>query len=88
MARNGADVLGKRNSKLEAFLKRNLDEDTFERMRAHEACLEQKDFKFIILSDEWIYLTENPPKKVYETVHLGDVFSVELVSNIALNLHA
>ncbi len=80
MARNGGDVLVKRNIKLEAFLKRHLDEDTYESIRTHEACLEKKDFKFIILSDEWIYLTENPPKKIYETVHFGDIVSVELVS--------
>ena len=85
MARNGGDVLGKKNSKLEAFLKRNLDVDTYERIRAHEHCIvcsekEDKAFKFVLLSDEWIYLTENPPKKIYESVHLRDVISVDLVS--------
>ena len=86
MARNGADVLSKKNSKLQAFLKRNLDADTFERVRASDSCIvcsekEDKAFKFVVLSDEWVYLTENPPKRIYETVHLADVVSVELVSH-------
>ena len=85
MARHSGGVLVKRNSKLEAFLKRNLDEDTFERIRAHEACVvcsekDDKAFKFFILSDDWIYLTENPPKKIQAAMHLGDIVSIELVS--------
>ena len=87
MARSVSDVLTKKNSKLEAFLKRNLDVDTFERIRTHEACIvcsekENKVFKFVVLSDERIYLTENPPKRisVEKSVNLRDVVSVELVS--------
>ena len=84
MARNAGDVLVKRNSKLESFLKKNLDEDTFQKIRYHEACIvcsdkEDKAYKFVVLTDDWIYLTENPPKKVQPVVHLGDVLSVELV---------
>lgn len=88
MARNGGDVLTKKNSKLESFLKRNLDVDTFERIRTHEACIvcsekEDKVFKFVVLSDERIYLTENPPKKisVEKSVNLRDVVSVELLND-------
>ena len=85
MARNGAEVLKKKNTKLEAYLKRNLDADTFERIRASEACIvcsekEDKAFKFVVLSDEWLYLSENPPKKLYQTVNLADIVSVDLVS--------
>lgn len=85
MAGNGNDTLVKRNSKLEAFLQRHMDEDTFERIRAHEPCIvcskrEDKAFKFVILSDEWIYLTENPPKRISEEVHMGNVISVNFVS--------
>ena len=74
MARNGADVLAQKNNKLDAFLKRHLDADTFEGLRAKEACIvcsekEDKAYKFVILSDEWIYLTENPPKKIEPVVH-------------------
>jgi hypothetical protein len=86
MARNGTDQIVKKNSKLEAFLKRNLDVDTYEKIRGHDSCIvcsekEDKAFKYIVLTDEWLYLTENPPKKVYETVHLKDLLSIELVSN-------
>ncbi|KAK2165460.1 hypothetical protein NP493_1364g00030 [Ridgeia piscesae] len=87
MARNGSDVLTKKYSKLESFLKRNLDVDTFERIRTHEACIvcsekEDKVYKFVVLSDERIYLTENPPKKisVEKSVNLRDVVSVELLN--------
>ena len=87
MARSANDLLGKRNSKLEAFLKRHLTADTFERIRAHESCVvcsetDNKRFMFVILTDEWIYLTENPPRKVYETVHLKNITSISLVSNL------
>lgn len=89
MARNDSDALVKRNNKLEAFLRRNLDEGTFEKIRAHEACIvcsakEDKAYKFVIVSDEWIYLTENPPKKINPFVHLADVVDVELVSSFFL----
>ncbi len=86
MARNNTEQQAKSNNKLEAFLKRNLDSDSFERIRAHDACLvcsskEDKAFKFVILSDEWIYLSENPPKNLYETIHLKDLTSVELIND-------
>ena len=85
MARNAADVLIKKNSKLESFLKKNLDADTFEKIRAYDSCIvcsekEDKAFKYVVISDVWVYLTENPPKKVQEAVHLKDIISVELVS--------
>ncbi|CAL1536975.1 unnamed protein product [Lymnaea stagnalis] len=75
----------KKNSKFESFLKRTFSEEAFERVRAYESCVvvsekENKAFKFIVLSDERIYLTENPPKTVEEAVHLRDVVSVELVN--------
>ena len=88
MARTSSDSLGKKNSKLDTFLKKNLSPDTFERIRCHESCIvcserEDKAFKYVVVGDEWIFLTENPPKKIYEAVHLSDVISVDLVS--ALN---
>ncbi len=56
-----------------------------QRIRCHEACIvvsdtEDKAYKFVVLTDDWLYLTENPPKRVHPVVHLGDVLSVELVS--------
>lgn len=89
MARSSADLLTKTNSKLESFLKRAVSEETYERIRAYESCIvvserENKAFKYIVLGDEWIYLTENPPKGIQETVPLKDIVSVELVRRKAL----
>ena len=93
MARN-AETLTRKNNKLEAFLKKNLDADTFEKLRTYDACIvcsekEDKAYKYVVVTDEWIYLTENPPKKIYETVHFSDVTSVLLVSGFgfAMNLN-
>ncbi|ELT94906.1 hypothetical protein CAPTEDRAFT_101660 [Capitella teleta] len=86
MANTGLDLLLKMNNKLEAFLKRNLDVDCVERIRTYEACIvcserDDKAFKYVVLSDEWLYLAENPPKKLEETVHLRDIVSIQLVSD-------
>lgn len=75
----------KKNSKLESFLQRSLTAENFDRVRGYESCIcvsdkDNKSFKYIILSDEWIYLTENPPKSIQNAVHLKDIVSVELVS--------
>lgn len=80
----------KKNGKFESFLKRTITEEAFERVRAYESCIvvsekENKSFKFVVLSDERIYLTENPPKTLQEVVHLKDVTSVELVSLCSLH---
>ncbi|XP_041379552.1 uncharacterized protein C12orf56-like [Gigantopelta aegis] len=88
MARGISDLLVKKNSKLESYLKRFLSEETYERIRAYESCIifsekEKKAFKYVVLGDEWIYLTENPPKTIQQTVHLGDVIDVELVNDVA-----
>ena len=84
-------MAGRIYNKLNTFLKKNLDADTFERIRHRDSCIicsrkEDKAFKYIILSDEWIYLTENPPVTITETVHLKDIVSVRLVS-ICIYLH-
>lgn len=80
-----ADIMQKKNSKLETFLFHALPDQKYERIRGYEACIvvsekENKSFKYVVLGDEWIYLTENPPKTIQETVCLGEVISVELVS--------
>lgn len=85
MARFESDSLTKKSSKFENFLKRNFDEHTYDRVRAYEACIvcsskEQKAFKYVVLSDECLYLTENPPKTISVAVNLEDLFAIELVS--------
>ena len=75
----------KKNSKLESFLLKSLPEEKYERIRGYESCIvvserENKSFKYVVLGDEWLYLTENPPKTIQEAVCLGEVVSVELVT--------
>jgi hypothetical protein len=70
--------------KLMVFLKKTLEVEIFERIRCTEQVIvcsskDDKKFMFVVLSDNWIYLTENPPKRVYEAVHIGDIESVHLV---------
>ncbi|BFZ08141.1 hypothetical protein BsWGS_11180 [Bradybaena similaris] len=82
---NGNAEIHKKNSKFESFLKRTLPQELFERVRAYESCIvvsenENKTFKFVVLSDEKLYLTENPPKALQEVLHLKDVVSVDLVN--------
>jgi len=57
------------HNRLETFLKRALDFDTYERIRAHESCIvcsekENRAFKFVILCDSWIYLVDNDPGRL------------------------
>jgi len=57
------------HNRLETFLQRVLDFDTYERIRAHESCIvcseiENRAFKFVILCDSWIYLMDNDPGKL------------------------
>ncbi|XP_048740805.2 uncharacterized protein C12orf56 homolog isoform X5 [Ostrea edulis] len=89
MARGNADVLFKKNSKLESFLKRTLPEEAFERVRGYEACIivtekENKGFKYCVLDDEFIYQAENPPKSREDLqimVPLKEIISVDLVND-------
>ena len=34
-----------------------------------------------MLSDEWLYLTENPPSTITPELHVKDIVSVRLVSS-------
>ena len=84
MARFESDSFTKKSSKFENFLKKNLDENTYDRIRVYEACIvcshrEQRAFKYVVLSDECLYLTENPPKTINVAVKLEDLFGIELV---------
>ncbi|KAK1168750.1 hypothetical protein AOXY_G9608 [Acipenser oxyrinchus oxyrinchus] len=77
----------KRNSKLDSFLKRNLEQRVYERVRACEACVVisetiKKVFMYVVLSDHCIYLTENPPKTIQAAVHFRNISGIELVNDI------
>uniref|UniRef100_A0A8C4RM50 Uncharacterized protein n=1 Tax=Erpetoichthys calabaricus TaxID=27687 RepID=A0A8C4RM50_ERPCA len=75
MARRDASAfIGSKNSKLDSFLKRNLPQSVYERVRVHEACVVISDsvnklYMFVVLTDDCIYLTENPPKTVRVAVN-------------------
>jgi len=89
MARYENDSLTKKSSRFENFLKKNLDENAFDRVRAYESCIvcshkENKAFKYVVLSDECLYLTENPPKTISVAVKLQDIFKIELVGYLIL----
>ena len=78
-------MAGRIYNKLNTFLKRVLDADTYERIRHRDACIvcskkEDKAFKFILISDEILYVTENPPTSITEVMRLTDIVSVRLVS--------
>ncbi|KAK6487819.1 hypothetical protein HHUSO_G9118 [Huso huso] len=77
----------KRNSKLDSFLKRNLEQRVYERVRACEACVVisetfKKVFMYVVLTDHCIYLTENPPKTIQAAVHFRNISGIELVNDI------
>lgn len=70
-----ADDSRKHNIRLETFLKRVLDFDTYERIRSHESCIvnsekETRAFKYVILCDTWIYLIDNAPDKLTQKTPL------------------
>ena len=80
-------VTTKQDSKLESFLRQKLPEDVYDKIRTYEPCFVQLDkvklaFKYMVLTDERILVTENPPKRIIEeeSLHLGEVTSIELVS--------
>uniref|UniRef100_A0A2K6G8F7 Chromosome 12 open reading frame 56 n=1 Tax=Propithecus coquereli TaxID=379532 RepID=A0A2K6G8F7_PROCO len=65
------------NSRLDAFLRRHLPP---------EPCIvlsdsENHTFKYVVLSDRLIYLTENPPKSIQQVVALRDVVAIDLIDD-------
>jgi len=69
MARHAKSGVRKCHNRLETFLQRALDFDTYQRIRTHESCIvcsekENRAFKFVILCDNWIYLMDNDPGKL------------------------
>lgn len=72
------------NSRLDAFLRRHLAPEVYDAVRAYEPCIvvsdaEKHTFKYVVLSDRLIYLTENPPKSIRRVVALRDVVAIDLV---------
>lgn len=72
------------NSRLDAFLRRHLPPEVYDAVRAYEPCIvvsdaEKHTFRYVVLSDRLIYLTENPPKSIRRVVALRDVVAIDLV---------
>lgn len=72
------------NCRLDAFLRRHLPPEVYDAVRAYEPCIvvsdaEKHSFKYVVLSDRLIYLTENPPKSIRRVVALRDVVAIDLV---------
>ena len=80
--------LTKKYEKVDSFLKRFLSLSRYTGVRLIEPCVAvsdayNKQFKFVVLADEWLYVTENPPKvakDIQEVTRIVDITSVELVS--------
>ncbi|XP_077932348.1 uncharacterized protein C12orf56 homolog isoform X4 [Halichoerus grypus] len=74
------------NSRLDAFLRRQLPPEVYDAVRAYEPCIvvsdsEKHTFKYVVLSDRLIYLTENPPKSIRRAVALRDVVAIDLIDD-------
>ncbi|XP_006886158.1 PREDICTED: uncharacterized protein C12orf56 homolog [Elephantulus edwardii] len=74
------------NSRLDTFLRRHLAPEIYDAIRAYEPCVvvsdsENHTFKYVVLSDQVIYLTENPPRSIRGVVALQDVMAIELVDD-------
>ncbi|XP_056656670.1 uncharacterized protein C12orf56 homolog isoform X1 [Monodelphis domestica] len=76
----------RKNSRLDSFLKRHLRQEVYDSIRAYELCIvvsdtEHRTFKYVVLSDRLIYLTENPPRAIRGVVALKDVQAIDLIDD-------
>ncbi|XP_058413707.1 uncharacterized protein C12orf56 homolog isoform X1 [Diceros bicornis minor] len=74
------------NGRLDAFLRRHLPPAVYDAIRAYEPCVVVSDsgkhaFRYVVLSDRLIYVTENPPKSVRRVVALRDVVAIDLIDD-------
>lgn len=82
------NVSTKKYEKVDSFLKRFLPQSKYSGVRLIEPCVAvsdeyDKQFKFVVLANELLYVTENPPKlakDIQEVAKIVDITSVELVS--------
>ncbi|XP_070265909.1 uncharacterized protein C12orf56 homolog isoform X4 [Myotis yumanensis] len=82
----GSGFPARTNSRLDAFLRRHLAPEVYDAIRAYEPCIvvsdsEKHTFKYLVLSDRLIYLTENPPKSIRQVVDLRDVVAIDLIDD-------
>nr|XP_021525909.1 uncharacterized protein C12orf56 homolog isoform X1 [Aotus nancymaae] len=74
------------NNRLDVFLRRHLPPEVYDAVRAYEQCIvvsnsENHTLKYVVLSDRFIYLTENPPKSIRRVVALRDVVAIDLIDD-------
>ncbi|XP_078595529.1 uncharacterized protein C12orf56-like [Branchiostoma floridae x Branchiostoma japonicum] len=79
MAAHGSPTGG--NAKLDAFLRRSFDPRQYDRVLATHKCIVEKNFSFVILTDDCVYLTENPPRVIQPAVQLKDIVSIRLIND-------
>uniref|UniRef100_H0VHU2 Chromosome 12 open reading frame 56 n=1 Tax=Cavia porcellus TaxID=10141 RepID=H0VHU2_CAVPO len=68
------------------FLRRQLPPEDYDAIRAYEPCVvvshaEKHACKYVVLSDQLIYLADNPPKSIRRVVALRDVVAIDLVDD-------
>uniref|UniRef100_A0A2K6UJ22 Chromosome 12 open reading frame 56 n=1 Tax=Saimiri boliviensis boliviensis TaxID=39432 RepID=A0A2K6UJ22_SAIBB len=73
-------------ARLDVFLRRHLPPEVYDAVRAYERCIvvsnsEKHTLKYVVLSDRFIYLTENPPKSIREFVALRDIVAIDLIDD-------
>ncbi|CAI9167963.1 unnamed protein product [Rangifer tarandus platyrhynchus] len=76
----------RKNSRLDAFLRRHLPPEVYDAVRAYELCIvvsdsEKHTVKYVVLTDRLIYLTENPPKSIRRVVALRDIVAIDLIDD-------
>ncbi|XP_063111132.1 uncharacterized protein C12orf56 homolog isoform X2 [Cavia porcellus] len=74
------------NSRLDTFLRRQLPPEDYDAIRAYEPCVvvshsEKHACKYVVLSDQLIYLADNPPKSIRRVVALRDIVAIDLVDD-------
>eukprot|EP00047_Mylnosiga_fluctuans_P020821 m.96730 g.96730 ORF g.96730 m.96730 type:complete len:543 (+) comp8643_c0_seq1:85-1713(+) len=72
---------------VDRFLHRKLPEDQYRSLRAVEPCVvsctpDARAVKFVALSDDGLYVCENPPRKVQLLLVYSDISQVEVVHDI------
>lgn len=78
------------SSKFDSFLKRVLVNSEYKEVKAHEPCVvllaKKHAFRYIFLTNERIYITQNPPKSLLFHLDLKEIVAVKLVRDKALFL--
>ncbi|XP_012370403.1 uncharacterized protein C12orf56 homolog [Octodon degus] len=74
------------NSRLDAFLRRQLPPEVYDTIRAYELCIvvsqsEKHTFKYVVLSDRLIYLADHQPKSIQRVVALRDIVAIDLIDD-------